>query len=141
MLEVVERQMGLGRFDVGLGGSAVHHHEAFAMVVRSESIDVLAELLDHLAARSPRFGIVHIGEPADPLRRECGSHRLDCSQLFANRLQLPAVEHAGLDGGGVCVIRVGVPAAEGQIVELCQRYQVLDQRVSVLGSPTEPGVA
>ncbi len=86
---------------------------------------------------------LHLIDPVqvlDPLRREDRRHRLDRPQLVADSLDMASIENASLHGGRVGVIRVGVPPAEFEVLEVSERNEVLDEGVAVLVAFSEPDV-
>ena len=93
-----------------------------------EARDVRLELLDH--RRLGRAGL-HVGcrggaSRTPGRRRPSSACTADSSSLTGSRCLL--LEHVGVSGGLVGVVREDVPAAEREVVERGERDEVLDER-------------
>ena len=103
-----------------------------------EVADVLPQRLGQLALGLAGLDVLAL-EPLDVLLVEHRRHRLDGLEEVADRLQvLVPVEHAGLDRGGVPVVRHRVPGAEDQVVERGERHEVADEGRPPLGALAQP---
>jgi hypothetical protein len=126
------------RRDEHLGRAAPDHHQPLAAVPGLKRPDVLAELLGELPLGAARLHVRPL-EPLDVLAVERRRHRGDPAQEVAHRVEvLVAVEHAGLDRGGVGVVGYRVPGAEHEVVERGEGNEVADQWGPVLGALAEP---
>ena len=119
-----------------LGRGAPDHDQAVAVVCGLEVANVLANLLGHFHLRAALD--VRAVEALDVVLVEDGRHRLDGLEEVGDRLDvLVAVEDAALDRCFVGVVGEGVPGAEDDVVEVCERDEVADQRRAVFGALAE----
>src|SRR5207247_515011 len=118
-------------------GRRPDHHQAVGARRLLERADIRAQLLGQVALRLTRFDMravqaLHIAAV------ERGRHGLDAPQEIAHRLEVVRLEHTGLLGRGVRVIRNRVPGREHQVGELREGHELPDLRDAALGAFAEP---
>jgi hypothetical protein len=106
-------------------------------VLLAEGVQVVTDPLEQRPLADVGLDVRAV-ELLDVRRVERRRHRLDRAQRVGDRLQMPRdVEHAGLHGGDVRVVRERVPRPEDDVVERRERHEVADQRDPVLGALAE----
>ena len=86
------------------------------------------------------IGVDHVVgvEPLHVSAVERGRHRPHVAQRFGDALEVAAgLEHAGPLGGDVGVVGERIPCAEHDVVEVGDRYEVLDERPALVGALAE----
>jgi hypothetical protein len=76
-------------------------------------------------------------QPLDVAGVEGGRHGAQRLELVADQVQVARLEHRGVRRGRKRVVREDVPAAELDVIEAVQRYEVLDLGHAILGPFTE----
>ena len=122
--------------DEDLGGRAPHDHEAVAVVLRLEVPHVLPQLLGQVTLG---LALLHVRavQARDVVILEHRRHRLDGREELLDGLEVLVFEHTGLLGGGVCVIRDGIPRTEHNVLQLGEWDEVLDERRAIVGALAE----
>jgi hypothetical protein len=84
--------------------------------------------------------LTRVPEPAHPALVEHGVHRHDALEIARDGGEVALLEHTRRAGGLEGVGRDRVPRAEDDVVERCERNEVLDQRVATLVAFAEADV-
>jgi hypothetical protein len=116
---------------MSFGRAAPYRYAARDAVLSLEATHVLAHRLGehHLAT----CGLdVLSAQALDVLGEEHRRHRPDRTQLVLHGVEVIAREHIGGARGGIRVVREQVPAAEHELVELRQRHELADERLTLL---------
>ena len=108
---------------VDLGRSGPQHHDAGAVVLLLELSDVLAQLFNHLPPRLAVFHVVAV-ETLGIVLVESRLHGFDGLQLIAHGQDVFLLEHFGIHGSLEGILRINIPTAKDDIVELGQRHDV-----------------
>ncbi len=115
------------------GRGAPDHDQAVALVCGLKVADVRAELLNHVHLRAA-FDVWSV-EALDVVLIECGWHRIDRFEEVGDRFDvLVAVESAALYRSFVGVVRERIPGAEDDVVKVCERDKLADERRAVIRS-------
>jgi hypothetical protein len=102
-------------------------------VLGLEVPDVLAQRLGQVPLALAGLDVLPL-EPLHVVLVERGRHRLHRLEEVADGLEvLVPVEHTGLYGRGVGVVRDRVPGAEHDVIQGRQRHEVADQGRAPLG--------
>ena len=127
--------LGLG-LHKGFGRRAPQHHQAVAAIVPLEVRDVGHQLLSQVHLGYPGF---HRGpvQPLDVVLVEHAAHWAKLLEVFLQRVDQRALEHAGVQGRFEGVVGKDVPGAKNEVVERGQRNEVLDHGRAVVGSLAE----
>ena len=137
LFERFDVHVGWTRFDEDLRARTPDHHESLALVVLAETVDVLADRVQHRALRRRGLHVLPI-EIAGVLALERGLHRTDFTQRIADRFDvLSAFEHSCSTRSDVGVVGKDVPGSPDDVFESCQGNEVLDQRGAILGPLSE----
>ena len=123
-------------FNENLGRSAPNDDDAVALVARLEVADVLSQLFGEIPLRFP---LLYVGavDAGDVFVVEHGGHRLDRAQKIGDWVDVAVLEYAGFFRGRQRIIRNWIPGAEYDVVQLCQRNELLDQRRALVRSLAE----
>lgn len=109
--------------NINLCGSGPDHHNAGAVVLGFEIADVLTDLLHHVPTGSAVLDIVAV-EALGVVLVKSDLHRLDLLQLITHRVDVFLLEHLSIDSDLIGILRIDIPAAEDDVVELGQRDDV-----------------
>ena len=132
-LEAFEGEVAWSLLHVDLGRGAPNHDQAVANVCGLEVANVRANLLGHLHLRAA----LDVGpvEALDVVLVEGGRHWVDGLKEVGDRLDVfVAVEDAALHCCFVGVVGEGVPGAEDDVVEVCERDELADEGRAVFRS-------
>ena len=113
-------------------GSPQHHH-AVALLLLPELPDVLAQLLHHVPARATFFDVGAI-QPLGIIFVEGGLHGYNLFQLLTHWLNILTLQHVGIDGRLISILRIDIPAAKDDVVKAGHRYDVAIVKVFLLCS-------
>jgi hypothetical protein len=102
---------------VGLGRCRPHGDDAVDALLGTERPDVVTQLLGQVEVGGAGLHVRGVGEGCHPLLVEDGRHRPDVQQLVGDLLEERLVDDLGASGRVVGGDRVGVPAAEDEVVE------------------------
>ena len=139
LLEGLDRQVHVGRFLERLGRRTPDHHEPVAVVLGAEALDVGHERLGLLEL--VRLGLdPHALDARHPALVEDGVHGHDTLELLGQWRQVELGHHARGARRLVHVRREGIPAAEDQVVEVGERYELTNAGVAAVLPLAEPDV-
>ena len=74
----------------------------------------------------------------DELGKENGGHGFDLLELVFDFEQVIFGQYFGVGRRFVCVVFEEIPTAEHQVVQACQRNEILDHRRTGIGAFAEP---
>ena len=141
--ELIVNRLAHGHVDFGRGSP--EHYHAGAIVSGLELADVLAQSFDHLPTGghcSPPFGgggggfhIITI-QALGVVLIEGGRHGHNLLELIAHGLDILLLEHLGIHGCLIGVLRIHIPTAKHDIIELSQGHDVGIVQITGIGTTT-----
>lgn len=99
------------------------HHDALTACVRTETADVLAQHLHHLPTGLAVLHVVAV-QSLGVVSVESCLHGNDALQFLAYRLNVLTLQHLGIDGTLIGILRIHVPAAKHDVVDRGHRHDV-----------------
>ena len=121
--------VGHGQEDLCAGGP--EDDCATAFVVRHETADVTAQMLNHLTTRGTLQRVCAM-QPLGPTRVKGSGHWSDGGQLVGHALQIFLAQHLGASCGFEGVIREDVPPAKDEAVQSCYGDHLFDQLLATI---------
>ena len=121
------RRVHVFRLDENLGRGAPTGHEPRNLLRFAEILNVVFQLQCQLVLVLRLFDVSSV-EPLYVFAVERRFHRLDSFKERLHFLQVLIIQHAGFFRGLVRIIFEKIPASENQVIEVCQRNQLLNQR-------------
>ena len=100
------------------------NNDARAAVLLLEVSDVLAQRLYHLPAGLAVLHVVAV-QALGVVLVECSLHRNNLLQLLAHRVDVLLLQNLGIHGSLIGILRIDIPGAEYDVVEVGKRNDVL----------------
>ena len=125
--------MHVFRLDENLGRGAPTGHEPRNLLRFAEILNVVFQLQCQFVLVLRLFDVSSV-EPLYVFAVERRFHRLDGFQERLHFLQVLIIQNAGFFRGLVRIILEKIPASKNQVIEVCQRNQLLNQRRVVVGA-------
>ena len=109
---------------VDFSRSSPDYNDACAAVLLLEVADVLAQRLNHLPAGLAVLHVVAV-QTLGVVLVECSLHRNNLLQLLAHRVDVLLLQNLGIHGSLIGILRIDIPGAEYDVVEVGKRNDVL----------------
>ena len=118
-----------------LGRSCPHHHHTLAIILLLKVPDVAAQLFHHLPSCQALLHVISV-KAFGKVFIEGGLHRHDVFQFVAHGFDIFLLQHLSIYRCLISVLRIDIPCAENDIVELGQRNDVSIAQIFLVCAPT-----
>ena len=122
--------------DVDLCRCSPENDHARATLLGLEITYVLTKGFYHLPTAQTCLHVIAI-EALGIVLIEGGRHGNNLLQLIAHRVDVLLLEHLGIHGCLIGVLRIYIPTTEHDVVELCQGHDVSIMQITGIGTTTD----